>query len=245
MSEGLRVGVIGGSISGCAAAALLSRAGHEVTVFERSPGQLASRGVGIATRPNVTRGMIERGLLDERFPRCSMIRGVNVCRGGAGERPGRWLGDASMALEGINWAHLYENLRRRVPDEIYCGGVSVRSIDAEAAGSVMVETDDGRAETFDLVVCADGYNSQPADCLPWLGTEISGPCLVARDRRGAGRRCGPARRCHCARRVPRWSRRRVSHPRPRRGGVTGGSPGDLGFLSSSPSGGPQRDARGC
>jgi hypothetical protein len=31
--ESLRVGVVGGSISGCATAALLSRAGHEVTVF--------------------------------------------------------------------------------------------------------------------------------------------------------------------------------------------------------------------
>jgi hypothetical protein len=40
----------------------------------------------------VTRGMIERGFLDEEFPICSVIRGTNVCRGGTGERHGRWLG---------------------------------------------------------------------------------------------------------------------------------------------------------
>lgn len=31
----MRAGIIGGSIAGCATAALLHRAGHDVTVFER------------------------------------------------------------------------------------------------------------------------------------------------------------------------------------------------------------------
>ena len=43
----MRVGIIGGSIAGCATAALLHRAGHDVIVFERSESDLVSRGAGI------------------------------------------------------------------------------------------------------------------------------------------------------------------------------------------------------
>ena len=39
MPDGLRVGIVGGSIAGCATAVLMSRAGHSVTVFERSSGE--------------------------------------------------------------------------------------------------------------------------------------------------------------------------------------------------------------
>jgi glycine/D-amino acid oxidase-like deaminating enzyme len=45
----MRVGIIGGSIAGCATAALPHRADHDVTIFERSESGLVSRGAGIAT----------------------------------------------------------------------------------------------------------------------------------------------------------------------------------------------------
>jgi 2-polyprenyl-6-methoxyphenol hydroxylase-like FAD-dependent oxidoreductase len=44
----MRVGIVGGSIAGCATAALLHRAGHDVTVFERSGSGLVSRGAAAA-----------------------------------------------------------------------------------------------------------------------------------------------------------------------------------------------------
>jgi 2-polyprenyl-6-methoxyphenol hydroxylase-like FAD-dependent oxidoreductase len=44
MSKSLKVGIVGGSIAGCSAAILMSRAGHDVTVFERSRGVLQGRG---------------------------------------------------------------------------------------------------------------------------------------------------------------------------------------------------------
>ncbi len=40
----LSIGIVGGSIAGCAAAVELMRAGHRVRVFERSPGALVGRG---------------------------------------------------------------------------------------------------------------------------------------------------------------------------------------------------------
>ena len=48
-NNSLRIGVVGGSISGCAAAIEMSRAGYEVTVFERSAKALKGRGAGIGT----------------------------------------------------------------------------------------------------------------------------------------------------------------------------------------------------
>ena len=46
--RGSRVGVIGGSIAGCATAIALERLGCDVQVFERSSGVLRDRGSGIA-----------------------------------------------------------------------------------------------------------------------------------------------------------------------------------------------------
>ena len=49
LTKTLSIGIVGGSIAGCAAAIELTRAGHEVAVFERSTGELKGRGAGIAT----------------------------------------------------------------------------------------------------------------------------------------------------------------------------------------------------
>jgi len=64
----MRVGIIGGSIAGCATAALLHRAGHDVTVFERSGSDLVSRGAGIGTPTAVWQDMMARGLIDGALP---------------------------------------------------------------------------------------------------------------------------------------------------------------------------------
>ena len=58
MADSLRVGIVGGSIAGSATAVLMSRADHEVTVFERSSVELKSRGAGIATTPEVLADML-------------------------------------------------------------------------------------------------------------------------------------------------------------------------------------------
>src|SRR5690349_4833790 len=69
-ATGMRVGIIGGSIAGCATAALLHRAGHDVTVFERSESDLVSRGAGIVTATAAWQDMVARGLLDGTLPSC-------------------------------------------------------------------------------------------------------------------------------------------------------------------------------
>jgi 2-polyprenyl-6-methoxyphenol hydroxylase-like FAD-dependent oxidoreductase len=60
----MRVGIIGGSIAGCAAAALLHQAGHDVIVFERSESELVSRGAGIVAATAAWQDMMALGLID-------------------------------------------------------------------------------------------------------------------------------------------------------------------------------------
>ena len=66
----MRVAIVGGSIAGCAAAALLHRAGHDVIVFERSGSDLLSRGAGIATPTALWRDTMADGLIDAALPAC-------------------------------------------------------------------------------------------------------------------------------------------------------------------------------
>ena len=101
----MRVGIIGGSIAGCATAALLHRAGHDLIVFERSGSGLVSRGAGIGTLPAVWQDMMARGLVDGTVPTVRLDYLRCVTRGsGAGQQ--RWLGDVQLSLTGLNWAHL-------------------------------------------------------------------------------------------------------------------------------------------
>ena len=101
----MRVGIVGGSIAGCAAAALLHRAGHDVIVFERSESGLVSRGAGIGMPTAVWQDMMAHGMIDETLPACRTDYIRHVTRGsGTGEQ--RWLGDVQMSLALVNWAHL-------------------------------------------------------------------------------------------------------------------------------------------
>jgi 2-polyprenyl-6-methoxyphenol hydroxylase-like FAD-dependent oxidoreductase len=153
----MRIGIIGGSIAGCATAALLHRAGHDVIVFERSESDLVSRGAGIATRPAVWQDMMARGLIDGTLPTCRADYIRYVTRGSGTGQP-RWLGDLRLSFTLFNWAHLYQCLRRGVPDELYRGASAIELIETRPHGTT-VHLLAGGSLDFDLVVCADGYRS--------------------------------------------------------------------------------------
>ena len=155
----MRVGIIGGSVAGCATAALLHRAGHDVTVFERSESDLVSRGAGIGTPTAVWQDMMARGLIDGTLSACRADYMRYVTRGsGTGQQ--RWLGDAGGrgSLMLLNWAHLYQCLRRGVPDDLFRSASTVELIEARPDGTTLHLRPGGSVD-FDLVVCADGYRS--------------------------------------------------------------------------------------
>ena len=153
----MRVGIIGGSIAGCATAALLHRAGHDVTVFERSESDLVSRGAGILSGTAAWQDMTAHGLFDGSLPACRVGYTRLVTRAsGTGQQ--RWLGDLQMSFTLFNWAHLYQQLRRRVPDDLYRSGAAVERIEVTPHGATLHLVLGGSLD-FNLVVCADGYRS--------------------------------------------------------------------------------------
>ncbi len=64
MAFGVKVAVVGGSIAGCAAAIALQRIGCEVTVYERSTGQLVDRGEGLGIPLSLLQTLVARDLVD-------------------------------------------------------------------------------------------------------------------------------------------------------------------------------------
>jgi 2-polyprenyl-6-methoxyphenol hydroxylase-like FAD-dependent oxidoreductase len=153
----MRVGIIGGSIAGCATAALMHRAGHDVTVFERSESDLVSRGAGIVAVTAAWQDMMVHGLIDGTLPACRADCSRFVTRApGTGQQ--RWLGDVQLSVTLLNWAHLYQGFRRGVPDGLYRSDAAVERIEATPPGATLHLRAGGSLD-FDLVVCADGYRS--------------------------------------------------------------------------------------
>jgi len=154
----MNVAVVGGSIAGCSAAILFRRAGHRVTVFERSTGALVGRGGGIGTPGRVLRMLTGYDMLDADFPH-SMNRAMPlVVRTADHPRAGRRPWEVPIELATFHWSALWRQLRKRVPDEDYrAGGEVVDS--TESDGTVQLELSDGSSEAFDLVVFADGARS--------------------------------------------------------------------------------------
>lgn len=158
MSE-LRIGIVGGSIASCSAAILLGRAGHDVTVYERSRGAMVGRGGGIATTSAVLNGLIERDFLDEDFPNWATTEMPFVIRTPAETRLGYSPWAMPTDLRVFHWSVLWDNLRRRVPNDLYHEGCRVVDARSVAASSVMLQLEDGSEKEFDLVLFADGYQS--------------------------------------------------------------------------------------
>lgn len=159
MISPLNIGIVGGSIAGCSAAILLSREGHNVRVFERSRSGLVGRGGGIATPGPVLESLIEQDIVDSDFPHLSASAMPFVVRTSAHERYGYTPWEMPLNLKAFHWGALWNNLRERVPDEIYHRGHQVVNAKTTDAESVTLQFKDGSEADFDLVLFADGYQS--------------------------------------------------------------------------------------
>jgi 2-polyprenyl-6-methoxyphenol hydroxylase-like FAD-dependent oxidoreductase len=166
--RGSRVGVVGGSIGGCAAAIALGRLGCDVTVFERSSGALRDRGSGIAIPVDLRNELIAHGYLppgyrcwpDDATPDNIRTAGTRRWVIADGTPAGRllWEQPSGGAAVCNNWSVLWQGLRARIPDASYRDGTNVTAIMQDDTG-VEVVVDDGTVERFDVVFGADGYRS--------------------------------------------------------------------------------------
>ena len=157
--SGLRVGVVGGSVAGSVAAAELVRLGADVMVFERSR-HLEDRGAGIGLALSLVEALKGRGLIDADMAHIPVFNRRFVVRCDK-EDPylGRTIWVQSFASASTNWDVLYGQIRRRVPDAVFHQGSHVVSIRKQVEDQISLELADSRVLRFDLVVCADGYDS--------------------------------------------------------------------------------------
>ncbi len=137
---------------------MLRRAGCDVTVFERSSGELRDRGQGVGISGEVHAELVGEDLIDAGLPGQSTTERSLFAREGDSAL-GRlvWLQPFGLTIH--NWGMLWANLRDRVPDSDYRDGVSVVHIEP-ADDAVTLHCDDGRVERFDVVLGADGYRSR-------------------------------------------------------------------------------------
>jgi 2-polyprenyl-6-methoxyphenol hydroxylase-like FAD-dependent oxidoreductase len=144
--------IVGGSIAGLFAALMLRRAGWEVEVFERSSGELAARGAGIVTHPELIQALEASGALPAEPIGVEVLERMIIDREGA---PICRLPQRQLVT---SWAYLYELLRKALPDRYYRTGYALVDFEQTAAG-VSARFANGTRAGGDLMVAADGINS--------------------------------------------------------------------------------------
>lgn len=156
--RGLKVGVIGGSISGCAAAIALLRAGLDVEVFERSTELMDDRGSGIVTPAPLRQELMAKGYLTSDYPFCEIKKRWWQYKDGTWDGRRLWTQPTLVEVDSNNWGNLWAHLRASIPDERYHESKELRAFE-ETGGAVVAAFADGTERTFDLLVGADGYHS--------------------------------------------------------------------------------------
>ena len=143
--------VIGASLAGLFAATLLRKAGWEAEVFEGSDLELVGRGAGITTHPDLLQSL-------ERSGASLNDLGVVVHERIALDAQARIIGRRPYEQIVTSWDRLHEIMRATIPSGTHHLGCNLKTIE-QGPESVTAVFEDGRRETGDLLVGADGYRS--------------------------------------------------------------------------------------
>jgi 2-polyprenyl-6-methoxyphenol hydroxylase-like FAD-dependent oxidoreductase len=144
--------VIGGSLGGLIAAHLLRGIGWDAIVFERNHEELASRGVGLGTHPQLIAILRRAGIdFDESM-------GITPSRGVCLEHDGSIIIEQPMTRALSGWSRLYRALLDLLPARSYRFGKKLARV-VQDTDSVTAFFADGTSERGDLLVGADGLRS--------------------------------------------------------------------------------------
>jgi 2-polyprenyl-6-methoxyphenol hydroxylase-like FAD-dependent oxidoreductase len=144
--------VIGGSLGGLITAHLLRGIGWDATVFERNREELASRGVGLGTHPQLIAILRRAGVaFDETM-------GIPVPKVVCLDSAGKTIVAQSSARTMSGWARLYRALRGALPAQNYQLGKTLDHVE-QNDDTVTAIFADGTHERSDLLVGADGVRS--------------------------------------------------------------------------------------
>src|ERR1700724_4355013 len=105
----MRALVIGGSLGGLIVAHLLRATGWDVTVFERNDEELASRGVGLGTHPQLIAVLRRAGVAFNE------TMGIRVAKVICLDQDGKTIVTQPSARTMSGWSRLYRALRDALP----------------------------------------------------------------------------------------------------------------------------------
>jgi 2-polyprenyl-6-methoxyphenol hydroxylase-like FAD-dependent oxidoreductase len=163
-----RILVAGGSLGGLMAANLLLRAGHEVTVLERSPQSLQGRGAGIVTHAALRAALAAAGaVVDETL---GVAVASRVVLAPDGQALCRWEHPQILT----SWGRLYTLLRDALPAVHHRLGAGVVAV-TQGEDGVEVQLAGGECLRADLLVAADGIRSTlRAQLMPEVQPQYAG-----------------------------------------------------------------------
>lgn len=160
--------VVGGSLGGLFAAALLSRAGWSVTVYERSKGALDSRGAGLGTTYELAETMRRAGA------RLDVSMAVPISGYIWLEASGRLAHDHPRPHSASTWSRVYLPMRAAVPDALYRAGMALERAEQDGRRVTAYFADGTRAEA-DLLIAADGsLSTVRRQLMPEVGPRYAG-----------------------------------------------------------------------
>lgn len=148
----LRIRIVGGSLGGLFAAALLRTDGHQVRIYERSVSGLAGRGAGLVGQRDIF--AILRAVGCEHVAHVGVVALERITF----DRDGSIAHRQATPQMQISWDHLYRAFRALVAGDDYVLGHAVRSV-RQTDEFARLDFEDGSEEVADLVIGADGVGS--------------------------------------------------------------------------------------
>ena len=163
-----RIIVIGGSLGGLTAANLLHRAGHEVSVLERSATSLEGRGAGIVTHDSLRDALRAAGVVVDATLGVAVVSRVVLDMHGEAEC--RW----PYAQVLTSWGRLYSLLSDALPEGRQRFGALVVAVESRVDG-VTATLAGGERIDGDLLIACDGIRSGVRQVLaPAVAPEYAG-----------------------------------------------------------------------
>lgn len=162
----LRIAIVGCGTAGPAAAALLSRQGHEVVMFERAP-ECKALGAGFLLQPSGMGVLRELGILDEVLAHAARVDRLHVVDAGGGrllDLSYQELGRGSFGAglhRPVLLHHLIRAMHAAKIDVRW--GWEIKEVSRSESRWSLTSSDGNQCGGFDLLVVADGARSKLRD----------------------------------------------------------------------------------